>query len=40
MDHLEAIVELKNIVGKKIIKSLGTTGAVTTILALFGITNF
>ena len=25
---------------KKIIKSLGTTGAVTTILALFGITNF
>ena len=24
---------------KKIIKSLGTTGAVTTILALFGITN-
>ena len=25
---------------KKIIKSLGTTGAVTTILALFGIANF
>ena len=25
---------------KKIIKSLGITGAVTTILALFGITNF
>ena len=25
---------------KKIIKSLGKTGAVTTILALFGITNF
>ena len=25
---------------KKVIKSLGTTGAVTTILALFGITNF
>ena len=24
---------------KKVIKSLGTTGAVTTILALFGITN-
>ena len=25
---------------KKVIKGLGTTGAVTTILALFGITNF
>ena len=36
-------VEMRNMIAreeKKIIKSLGTTGAVTTILALFGITNF
>ena len=35
--------EMRNMIAreeKKIIKSLGTTGAVTTILALFGITNF
>ena len=35
--------EMRNMIvreEKKIIKSLGTTGAVTTILALFGITNF
>ena len=34
--------EMRNMIAreeKKIIKSLGTTGAVTTILALFGITN-
>ena len=35
--------EMRNMIAreeKKIIKSLKTTGAVTTILALFGITNF
>ena len=35
--------EMRNMIAreeKKIIKSLGTTRAVTTILALFGITNF
>ena len=35
--------EMRNMIAreeKKIIKSLGTTGAVTTILALFWITNF
>ena len=34
--------EMRNMIAreeKKIIKSLGTSGAVTTILALFGITN-
>ena len=38
-----ALPILRNMIAreeKKIIKSLGTTGAVTTILALFGITNF